>query len=1113
MSQLELQKLKLPKNTPPWGSKGLINRAGDAFRAERQPTTDEIGAVERWRAGHKNVLNTFQAILRNRTKGTGVQVAQRLKRRSTIIGKLFREKNMQLARMDDVAGCRLIFPDISSLEKFRAKFLKAGFKHSRRNAVDKYDYIKRPKGSGYGGVHDIYEYNPKSKQGKPYAGLLMELQYRTQAQHAWATAVEVVSRLNAPGWLPFLIERNLTSAPVHETALGMSFRQWPIGIYLLRMAKLGDGPTSKLVAKALRTIADSKHRDVRQQGFDIVAALPSADAASVADIVVGWLTPDIRNGFLDAPQKTVKLLAEGGEIKAAFDIARAAFQLVDEDGSITTLHSQHMYEHYLPGTVKVLAAVDAAASTELFAELLMRGMSINRRYLPAEGQDYTHHTPNPVAGNDMRTYEPYDALILAVRDCGLAAVEKASGQADAIVSSLYSRGPRIFKRIALHVLSRHAAAAPALCASYLTDTSLIGESWCEDEYAELALAWFTSLAATAQQAILAHIDRMPDQYRAAWARRFEEHEKRPPDAKNIRVYEGSVFRDAVWKWRDVLPAERKTQLDAIVRELGDPDAWREQLFATEISPLTGADFASRPIPEIVSFLQTWQPQPGPQKQTVTALAQQLRQAVDQEPLRFAEQAERFAGLRPIYVRRVLEGLESAVRNKRGLPWNSMLALMEAVIARVEEGGPESRILEGDDPDWLWACTTAGSILRFTLGQGLEGIAYEYAGRVLALIHALVRIAPVIAETNDFESQFERHTYFSAEQTLRGRAIELCIMYLFWESKQVSSPLHENPNAAMALRHDIRAELDKQLDDRSPNARIPRAIIGRWMQWLIYFGKEWLTEHLSVIFPADDDGLRLAAWRAHLLSDGGPVRQLLPNLLGSYMEEVARMAGDRDSGEQQQVRDSEHRDNRLGEYVLIAYLGGDAPDELMQAFWRSAPERARQHVMWFLGTHLQLPPDKLPDDIRARGYAYWNARLSAGVAATDKEPFRKELGAIASWCRHDSIPADWLLEQMLKMLAAGFAPSSGYTVVEWLAKVAVDDPDRSIDALELLLRNPHTEHWTYTTHKESIRAILTGALNSGNPEIAAKARATIGYLASIGEGKYLNLTRPGNVTIQ
>jgi putative GTP pyrophosphokinase len=193
LSQLEL--LKEGKNAPPWGSKGLINRAGEAFRAQRQPTPDELHAFEAWRAGHKSVLNTFQALLRSRAKGLGIQVAQRLKRRTTIIDKLFRQPGMQLARMDDVAGCRLIFRDLSSLEKFRTKILKAGFKHRVKNTVDKYDYIKKPKLSGYRGVHDVYEYNPKSKQGKPFAGLLMELQYRTQAQHAWATAVEVVSRI------------------------------------------------------------------------------------------------------------------------------------------------------------------------------------------------------------------------------------------------------------------------------------------------------------------------------------------------------------------------------------------------------------------------------------------------------------------------------------------------------------------------------------------------------------------------------------------------------------------------------------------------------------------------------------------------------------------------------------------------------------------------------------------------------------------------------------------------------------------------------------------------------------------------------------------------------
>jgi len=102
---------------------------------------------------------------------------------------------MQLARMDDVAGCRLIFPNVGALREFRANFHGANFKHRRKNEIDKYDYIMSPKPLGYRGIHDIYEYETTSIQGTPYKGLLLELQYRTHSQHAWATSVELMKHL------------------------------------------------------------------------------------------------------------------------------------------------------------------------------------------------------------------------------------------------------------------------------------------------------------------------------------------------------------------------------------------------------------------------------------------------------------------------------------------------------------------------------------------------------------------------------------------------------------------------------------------------------------------------------------------------------------------------------------------------------------------------------------------------------------------------------------------------------------------------------------------------------------------------------------------------------
>jgi putative GTP pyrophosphokinase len=70
---------------------------------------------------------------------------------------------------------------------------QANFNHVLRNEIDKHDYIKSPNHrTGYRGVHDVYEYDVKSTSGAPYKGLLIEIQYGTKYEHAWATCVEMV---------------------------------------------------------------------------------------------------------------------------------------------------------------------------------------------------------------------------------------------------------------------------------------------------------------------------------------------------------------------------------------------------------------------------------------------------------------------------------------------------------------------------------------------------------------------------------------------------------------------------------------------------------------------------------------------------------------------------------------------------------------------------------------------------------------------------------------------------------------------------------------------------------------------------------------------------------
>jgi (p)ppGpp synthase/HD superfamily hydrolase len=94
----------------PWKSKGAVNRAGMAVRNGTQ-TEDDVATINAWRAAHFVVLNTFQALLRTKIKviGTDAKIGQRHKRRNTIFDKLTRLPDMQLAALQDVAGCRVIF--------------------------------------------------------------------------------------------------------------------------------------------------------------------------------------------------------------------------------------------------------------------------------------------------------------------------------------------------------------------------------------------------------------------------------------------------------------------------------------------------------------------------------------------------------------------------------------------------------------------------------------------------------------------------------------------------------------------------------------------------------------------------------------------------------------------------------------------------------------------------------------------------------------------------------------------------------------------------------------------------------------------------------------------
>ncbi|MGY3407311.1 hypothetical protein ACVWZV_003424 [Bradyrhizobium sp. GM5.1] len=181
-------------------SKRRVNDAGALVANYVRSEEDEdfgkylsaLEIVNNWRSAHNFPLNTFHVGLKRRGRGidSGIITAQRIKRLTSIEHKLSRFPTMTLSQMQDIGGCRAIMRSAKAVKVLCEAYAASDIKHALA-AND--DYVSTPKPSGYRGVHLVYKYFSDRKTD--YNTLKIEIQIRSQLQHAWATAVETVGTL------------------------------------------------------------------------------------------------------------------------------------------------------------------------------------------------------------------------------------------------------------------------------------------------------------------------------------------------------------------------------------------------------------------------------------------------------------------------------------------------------------------------------------------------------------------------------------------------------------------------------------------------------------------------------------------------------------------------------------------------------------------------------------------------------------------------------------------------------------------------------------------------------------------------------------------------------
>lgn len=183
-SMKDKNKWEVPKYT-----KSEINKAGKII-ADSSSTPKEreeaLIILNNWRAAHAYPLQVICSNLRQ--KNPNAIVVQRLKRLESITGKIQRFPEMQLYKMQDLGGCRVIVDTIEQVYSAIKKYKSSRIRHILKR---EYDYIANPKKSGYRSYHMVYQFHSDSKDTYN-KNMFIEIQFRTKLQHMWATAVEMM---------------------------------------------------------------------------------------------------------------------------------------------------------------------------------------------------------------------------------------------------------------------------------------------------------------------------------------------------------------------------------------------------------------------------------------------------------------------------------------------------------------------------------------------------------------------------------------------------------------------------------------------------------------------------------------------------------------------------------------------------------------------------------------------------------------------------------------------------------------------------------------------------------------------------------------------------------
>ncbi len=164
-------------------SKGQVNRLGARLRQPHVPSAEDVSLYVGWSSEFSVALEDVEVQVVAQAAQVGrFEIASRTKQISSVIAKLKRMNRSNLARIEDIVGCRVIVPTLLEQERLALRCAQLNVTRNPR------DY-RRDSQNGYRAVH--FTIRATTDQ-------LVEVQLRTELQHTWARLTERMAAIVHP---------------------------------------------------------------------------------------------------------------------------------------------------------------------------------------------------------------------------------------------------------------------------------------------------------------------------------------------------------------------------------------------------------------------------------------------------------------------------------------------------------------------------------------------------------------------------------------------------------------------------------------------------------------------------------------------------------------------------------------------------------------------------------------------------------------------------------------------------------------------------------------------------------------------------------------------------